>query len=660
MKFQFRKSLALLLALLICLGSLAACDKKTPAGDGKDTAPVTEAPAPSKPTAPGLEEVVIVRNAVGTEEYYQICGALKDYFVETLGVDASVVIDYHYEYAPREGKLDLFVGDPMHIDITARAMEKATDSNVCFLREDDLFAIYAKRDHLLWVGIQAFLNDAVTRGVFSIPELYTDYQLDLSELMLREGWKQPFPSYDGGILDPTLYSAGGGLHETQESDISWMQLIKDTTEAEYVAYLDKLELLGYQCTFNNYIDGNYYNNYYDFLGNNIYVYYMCEMGAEKGTVRAIIDHSSTVSLQEFSYRTDPSEQSTFYMFNYNNTGENLFLIHSADNKWIVFDGGTEEGTRKFARSLYEFMEERSNLAEGEKVVISCWYISHTDADHYQGFKQMVEDYYDKIVIERLLGNVPDFERSARHNSHRTKYRSLLDTINKHFPDVMYLKAHIGMKIQLADAEFTVLMTQENVIDYWVNNYDIFKSTWKNWWSYYTDEEGYPKDGRGSEKDLEYCLAYKKYDYNNSSMITKIDLAGMTILEMGDAFRADQWMLPYYNLSTLNSDVFVAAHHFLNTELHPFYLECIEQGKSLCFLVPCMDYATNHATNLDYATNTKFPKDRIYNSLKAAKNQFYVEGSASKIYGIRKVNGLVTVVETIEAKFSNVGKIDKYQ
>ena len=79
MKFQFRKSLALLLALLICLGSLAACDKKTPAGDGKDTAPVTEAPAPSKPTAPGLEEVVIVRNAVGTEEYYQICGALKDW-----------------------------------------------------------------------------------------------------------------------------------------------------------------------------------------------------------------------------------------------------------------------------------------------------------------------------------------------------------------------------------------------------------------------------------------------------------------------------------------------------------------------------------------------------------------------------------------------------
>jgi hypothetical protein len=384
------------------------------------------------------------------------------------------------------------------------------------------------------------------------------------------------------------------------------------------------------------------------------------MGAEKGTVRAIIDHSSTVSLQEFSYRTDPSEQSTFYMFNYNNTGENLFLIHSADNKWIVFDGGTEEGTRKFARSLYEFMEERSNPAEGEKVVISCWYISHTDADHYQGFKQMVEDYYDKIVIERLLGNVPDFERSARHNSHRTKYRSLLDTINKHFPDVMYLKAHIGMKIQLADAEFTVLMTQENVIDYWVNNYDIFKSTWKNWWSYYTDEEGYPKDGRGSEKDLEYCLAYKKYDYNNSSMITKIDLAGMTILEMGDAFRADQWMLPYYNLSTLNSDVFVAAHHFLNTELHPFYYACAEEGKSLCFLVPCMDYATNHSTNLDYATNKRFSKDDFYKSLKAAKNQFYVEGSASKIYGIRKVNGLVTVVETIEAKFSNVGKIDKYQ
>ena len=171
---------------------------------------------------------------------------------------------------------------------------------------------------------------------------------------------------------------------------------------------------------------------------------------------------------------------------------------------------------------------------------------------------------------------------------------------------------------------------------------------------------YPQDGRGSAKDLEYCLAYKKYDYNNSSMITKIDLAGMTILELGDAFRADQWMLPYYEVSTLNSDVIVAAHHFFNTEMHPFYLACAEQGKSLCFLVSCMDYETNHASNLDYATNTKFPKDSIYASLKEKNNQFYVTASTHKIYGIRKVNGLVTVAEEIDAKFSSIGKLDLYK
>ncbi len=647
-----------LLSVLVCLCALIVANGCTKE-NADDNPPMKQEPTVQKPTAPDLEEVVIVRNWVVSDECLKICTAVENYFKNTLGVSASVVADNKYSYEPKQGKLDIFIGDPTDIDIVARVKEKATDTNACFLREGDQFAVYAKTDQMLWLGIQRFLNDAIDNNVFSIPEIYEDYQCELADC-LRSGWKQPFPSYDGGNLDRTLYSAGGGLHETELSDISWLQIVQDTTEDEYLAYLSKLDELGYQCTFENYIDGNYYNNYYDHLGNNIYVYYMCEMGAEKGTVRAVIDNSSTVSLQEFGYTTDPSEQSTFYMFNHNSTSENLFLIHSADNKWIVFDGGTEDSSRKFARSLYEFMAERSNLGAGEKVVISCWYISHTDGDHYKGFKQMVEDYHGKIVIERLLGNVPDFERTAKHNSHRAGYRSLLDTINKYFPDVMYLKAHNGMKIQLADAEFTVLMTQENVVDYWVNNYDIFKSTWKNWWEYYTDAEGYPQDGRGSVKDLEYCLAYKKYDYNNSSMITKIDLAGMTILELGDAFRADQWMLPYYKVGTLNSDVIVAAHHFFNTEMHPFYLECIQERKSLCFLVPCMDDEKNHESGLDYATNTKFPKDRIYNSLKKENNQFYITAAADKIYGIRKVNGLVTIAEEIDAKFSYVGKIDKYQ
>ena len=659
--FFAARAFALVLAMLTVLGMLSSCN-----GDGKPTdtddagatnAPAIEAPAPEKPTAPSLEEVEIVRNADGTTEYRDICVALKEYFGETLGVKVTLTSDYSYTYEKKDGKLDIFVGNPLGVDIVTRAKEKATDTNVVFLREDDQFVVYAKNDQLLRLGIQSFLADAVKDNVFSIPKSYADYQYDLSDC-LREGWKLPFPSYDGGALDQTLYSAGGGLYETQESDVSWLQLVKDTTEGEYLNYLDKLDEMGYKCTFSNTIDGNLYNNYYDHLGNNIYVYYMCEMNAETGTVRAIIDNSS-VSMEEFSYVTDPGEESTFYMFNHNNTSENLFLIHSADNKWIVFDGGTEDTEHKFARSLYEFMAERSDLGEGEKVVISCWYISHTDGDHYQGFKQMVDDYHDKIVIERLLGNVPDFERSAPHNSHRTKYRQLLTTINRYFPDAMYLKAHDGMVLQLADVEITVLLTQEDVVDYWVNNLEIFRSTWRNWWSYYTDEAGYPQDGRGSAKDLEYCLAYKKYDYNNSSMLTKVDLNGMTILELGDGFRADQWLLPYYTVDTLNSDVIVAAHHFYNTELHPFYIECAAQGQSLCFLVPCMDYNTNHSVNLDYATNRNFAKDTVYNSLKQEKNQFYIEAATDKIYGIRKVNGLVTVTETVDAKFSNIGKLDKY-
>ena len=213
---------------------------------------------------------------------------------------------------------------------------------------------------------------------------------------------------------------------------------------------------------------------------------------------------------------------------------------------------------------------------------------------------------------------------------------------------------------MADVEFTVLITQEEVVDYWVKNRGIFSSTWVNWWNYWTDAEGYPQDGRGSKTDLEYCLGYKKYDYNNSSMITKIDLAGMTILAMGDAFRADQWMLPYYDVKTLNSEVILAAHHFFNTELHPFYKECAALGEQLFFLVPCMDYETNHSTNLDYASGQYFSKVKVYQSLKAEKNQRYITAATDTIYGIREVNGVVTLVEEVPAKFSFIGNLDRYK
>ena len=117
---RFARWTALLLSVLICLGAFVSCNGGDEPKDTEGASTPVNSPAEPKPTAPGLEEVVIVYNTIGSDDYFELCKQLKNYFSETLGVNATTVIDYHYEYGPEEGKLDIFVGDPMHIDITGR------------------------------------------------------------------------------------------------------------------------------------------------------------------------------------------------------------------------------------------------------------------------------------------------------------------------------------------------------------------------------------------------------------------------------------------------------------------------------------------------------------------------------------------------------------
>ena len=632
MKIQFGKRLlALALVGAMTIGALTSCNSNDNKDNDKDTAPVTQQGSNNnKPEKKIVTEIVLVKSSLSSKVVSQICTGMKDYIKENTDVEISIVNDYTYTYEQKEGRVHFFVGDPDDQPLTETAMEKAADGTAVILTEDDQVAFYSENDAALWVAVSHFLGDCVYDNAITIESTYADYTYDFNDNM-RQNWKQPIPAYFGGELDGKLYSAGVGANLNESTLVSDMSLVRNTTLDEFFQYVTRLDLLGYKLLYSNKVDDNYYYGFTDPLGIFIHTYYT---DYEK-IVRTVVDRNST-PLDEFCYTTEPSENSTFYMFNHNTEGENTFLIHCADNSWIFIDGGVATLDDKYAQGIFKFMSEKSNLQEGEKLVISAWYLTHAHRDHFQAFYSLINQYHDKIDLQRMIANLPDANQ-VTHNSNWKDFVPCMSLINKYYPDMMYMKAHTGMNIQIADVSFQILCSQEDLLDYWILN----KTEWANVWSKWTTTEG--------KSDPNYQFnrnADKKYDINNSSLVSLITVGnGMTVLELGDMYRANDWMFPKYSMSSVTANLLIFAHHLNNDELINTYVEYIKQAGQLYGLCASVEQSFSNS-------HSKIPT-----AFTASKNQYLVLAKYDTIYGFTLENGTLTK-NSYAAYYSRQGKLDR--
>ena len=137
-----------------------------------------------------------------------------------------------------------------------------------------------------------------------------------------------------------------------------------------------------------------------------------------------------------------------------------------------------------------------------------------------------------------------------------------------------------------------------------------------------------------------CLD-KLYDFNNTSLICLIRVGELSVLELGDGCRAETWMVPYYSMATLRTDILKVAHHFNNDELVDFYRSYTADGGPVWALVPNARY---------YSFCDCDAKRAWYQSLAAERGQHFLVGSYSTIYGFRKDRGALLTAE-IPAAYS---------
>lgn len=383
------------------------------------------------------------------------------------------------------------------------------------------------------------------------------------------GWLlKDIPTYKGGTLAQNLYLAGQGIDAQQDiKNENTMQTVSGTTAKEFEAYLFKLEKAGYQKEFYREADTNLFASYIK-EGTRIYAYFMSRTG-EARVVREYAKNS--VSLSDFGYscKKKTGEQTVLYQFalamndethakpDFKDNGM-LYILKLADNSVVIIDGANSiQMTNDRRDELMQMLWEITGSEKGDTVRVAAWYVTHAHGDHYSGFLRFTWKYAKYIDLERVCFAFPSLNSSNEAfstGSGADGYRQIIEIVTESYADdaPVFLRLHTGQTFSLADVNFEVLQTHEDLTD-------------------------------------PVTAAPQITNYNDASSILRLSVDGESFLFLGDALerRAMPKLMANWSGEHLRSDGVQLAHHVMN-DLTPLY----DVVRASVLLVPQSQYGIN--------------------------------------------------------------------
>ncbi len=359
------------------------------------------------------------------------------------------------------------------------------------------------------------------------------------------------PAYDGGKASNWMtYDCGIGVTLTDTGVQSKMCIVSDTNKSEFNDYCIKLQDQGYQKIFSRKITGNTKENIFGkFLSSDgshsVYV----ALFPYLSQTRIMVDnHKDT--LGRFSYTPTGSGRTEIYLYSLSQphdgwgtgsdeamitqyrsgAGSMLFMKMSDNSLYIIDGGGANQMGDRSCDELYQFLRKVTGVAEGQRMTINTWHISHPHTDHITGFTRFIKKYHKEFELLNILYNF-DIESTSR---------SYLQTVAKLFPQVKYYKPHTGDQYTVSGVTFDVLYTTEDRYQPNSSNKLILNDT--------------------------SCIAYTHE--NNTSMVVQVNMDGKKVLLTGDLQKADATLMKMYPASVLQSHVMQIPHHGIDnhTEL----------------------------------------------------------------------------------------------
>ena len=219
-----------------------------------------------------------------------------------------------------------------------------------------------------------------------------------------------------------------------------------------------------------------YNLFYGYRKGNQYlwVYYL----ANSGEVRVIEDRASSEDFA-YSFNYDENTATEIYLYGMkydslgrgygeaggptNNTNNgNFIIIKQADNSLFLIDGGFfTQATSAAVNGLWQFMHEITGTPYTEKVVISCWFVTHAHNDHHAMVSSLINNYHKQIDLQRVMFNFPS--ASEINANSMGLVGDVRNTVRQYFPDAKVLKCHTGQSIRLGSMTIDVMTTHEDAV-----------------------------------------------------------------------------------------------------------------------------------------------------------------------------------------------------
>ena len=152
---------------------------------------------------------------------------------------------------------------------------------------------------------------------------------------------------------------------------------------------------------------------------------------------------------------------------------NQFVITLEDGSFVVFDGGVRDagkGATKDEDRLFKVLEDLHIKVHGEEpsaqnpIRIKAWLLSHEHSDHFGVFQLFCKAYGPRadVVVERLLYNFSSDDENYNTGNPETFVRANLEELQNKADHFKAIKVHTGEKYYIANAEFHILYTHEDI------------------------------------------------------------------------------------------------------------------------------------------------------------------------------------------------------
>lgn len=364
----------------------------------------------------------------------------------------------------------------------------------------------------------------------------------------RSGWKLSAPAYMNGTLSFNANSVGPGMDmDISDKTSAIMQVVSNTTRADFDAYRTKLVANDYALVAENAVGSSIFVSYAK-ADDIVYAYHIG--GAARSQI--IVDKVSDKETDfEYTYTPTADDTTTFYQYAIANdplgTGNGLasnkeysdngmfYIVKFADDSVMLIDGGSgKQATADTTSALVDFLYEITgkNKSAGEKVRVSLAYISHAHGDHYGFIRNLARDYTANFEFERFAYNFPMMGYGASYKTIGTMFQT-------NYPNAKYMKLHTGQSIQLANGIVDVVTTHEDLVDTLSGN---------AWYG-----------------DFNYSSTMLKITLNGKAFFVMADWSGSDIVQ--DSDKAVNTLFDIYRENDeypfLKADVVQVGHHGLN-------------------------------------------------------------------------------------------------